>query len=192
MIRKNTWIALIFLGLILAVAWYLEWSPMSKSRVRGTPTATTFPNSFAWNVQDLAIVTFTTNNTKESVGIRRNLDDSWGFIQQSDRLVDQGVAEQIVAEIQSIKTQDALDPNIDLVALGILNPIYTINLKMADNNEFDFKIGDLIPTGNGYYAQINNESPIVISKGSVDSIVEIFNLNSLTMATPTPFPTQTQ
>ncbi len=188
MIRKSTWIILIVLVVLLGATWYLEWSPAGKERARGTPTATPYPTLFEWNNVDVAAVTLNTLSG-ESIGFRRNLDQSWGFVGITNLSINQGTAEQIVISLQSIKVQENLGAEFNLGIVGLENPNYIFTITFNDNRVTEIRIGNATTTGTGYYIQVNDEPPVVVSKGSIDSITSIFTRDTLTLPTPTPFPT---
>jgi hypothetical protein len=65
-------------------------------------------------------------------------------------------------------------------------PDTTITIQITGEDLKIIKIGKVTPTNSGYYVQVGNNSPVVVSKNSIDSIKGLINLGTLILTTPTP------
>jgi hypothetical protein len=82
-------------------------------------------------------------------------------------------------------------------------PAHVITVKNDQGKQTEIKVGKETPTGDGYYVQVDSNTPVVVNKGSIDTLVEQMSLSnlappptstpgvtptlsSLTIVTPTP------
>jgi hypothetical protein len=184
MIRRGTLIVIALLIILLGATWFLEWSPSGKTRAHGTPTATPYPSLFAWNVDQLDTIEISVEGNNP-VSLRRNPDNTWGFSSPQGILADQGKVLQFITSLQSMEIQTIMDPTAALDMLGLVQSVRSIKLQINDGSSVTFKIGQTTPTNTGYYCQVNNDIPVVLSKGAVDSMLELATVDALVLPTPT-------
>ncbi|MBN2256539.1 MAG: DUF4340 domain-containing protein [Anaerolineaceae bacterium] len=75
-----------------------------------------------------------------------------------------------------------------LADVGLTRPTYKMELIFDDGSIQTMSVGSIVPTGSGYYVQVNKDPVIVVSTYSIDSL---FELVSTACATPTPEATLT-
>jgi hypothetical protein len=184
MIRRGTLIVMIILVVLIGVTWLLEWSPSGKARTRGTPTSTPYPSLFSWDVDNLNIIDITISGNIP-VTLRRNPDDTWGFSVPQGLIADQGQVLQLISSLQTINVQASLDSNVSLDMLGLENPPQVFKLQTSDGTNYILKIGQITPTNMGYYCQVNDNPVVVLSKGAIDSLLELATVDALLLPTPT-------
>jgi hypothetical protein len=189
MIRKQTWILLIIFLLLAGAAYYLQKNPNIKL-VAPTPSATQEPAVLpGWNNGDIARIEY-----KDSQGMQIQLqqDSSGAWMLQPDaKTVDVGKIEQIRTQILDLRTIASLDTGLNLDVMGLSQPSGIFILTNTQAKQVKIQIGKATPTGTGYYVRIDQNPPIVISKGAVDALLDLFKKEALLDLTPTPAPVET-
>jgi len=186
MIRRGTLVVLAIFVLLIGVTWYLEWSPAGKARVKGTPTATSYPKLIVLGTGELMKLEL--KSSSGTFGIKRNLNDTWSFTDDQNTPADQGKIQQLLATLTSLQSMATLDTKtLDAFGLVSANKILTIQ---TTNGTSVMKIGKITPTTSGYYVQVDNQSPVVVDKTSMDDILNTLTRKALTPPTATPLPTQ--
>jgi hypothetical protein len=184
MVRRGTLGVLAVFLLLSVAAWYLEWSPSGKTRARGTPAATTAPKVVSIDIDKIALFEFQ-DNRNEVIRIVRNPDNTWS-LDKRKIAIDQGKIQQLLASFANLTTLSVMDNTVDLSAFGLVVPDTTITIQITGEDLKIIKIGKVTPTNSGYYVQVGNNSPVVVSKNSIDSIKGLINLDTLILTTPTP------
>ena len=186
MIRRGTLVVLAIFVLLIGVTWYLEWSPAGKARVRGTPTATAFPRIIILGSGELMKLEL--KNSSGNFGIKRNLNETWSFVDDQNTPADQGKIQQMLDTLTGLQSVATVDTKtLDAFGLVSANQILTIQ---ATNGTIIMKIGKMTPTTSGYYVQVDNHSPVVVDKYSIDQILNTMSRQALSPATATPLPVQ--
>jgi hypothetical protein len=187
MIRKSTYTLLIILLILAAVVVFLQRTPALNAKSDSLPTSTDSP--MLMDLGNKAITAFAMSDDQGHV-LKSFLDkqNNW-FIEQpigcqysSDSL------SSSLSLIQTLKVLVSLETPPALSDVGLNKPTYTLALTFNDGSTQTLKVGSVVPTGTGYYVQVNNDSVVVISQYSVDSL---FGLVSTACATPTPEPSAT-
>jgi len=184
MISRTTWIVLALFIIALAAAIYLQNTPAPTGTML-TPSPTSYPKLinevFSNNFVNIAI-----NDAKGSIFAIERKDNQWIFTDTPDLPVDQGKVQELLDELTSANIFTSLDPKTNLVDLGLDSPAYTINLKMSGGNSFSILIGNKTPVENGgYYAQVNQNPPVVINSGTGEAILNLVKKEALIQPTPT-------
>jgi len=187
MIRRGTLIVLAIFVLLIGVTWYLEWSPAGKARVVGTPTATAYPSLLQLPSTEMMKIEFKDSNG--TIGIKRNLNDTWSFDDEQNTPVDQGKVQQVLASLSGLQSLATLDTKT-LDAFGLVTANRTLTIQTSTKGTVVLKIGNITPTTSGYYVQIDNHPPVVVDKTSLDEVLNNITLQALLPATATPLPVQ--
>jgi hypothetical protein len=184
MIRRGTLVVVAIFVLLIGLSWYLEWSPAGKARVRGTPTATAYPRIISLGSGELMKLELKTSSG--TFGIKRNLNDTWSFADNENTPTDQGKIQQLLATLTGLQSKATVDTKtLDAFGLVSANQILTIQ---TTNGTSVLKIGKITPTSSGYYVQVDNQSPVVVDKYSIEQILNTMNRQALSAATATPLP----
>jgi len=190
MIRRGTWIAIALLIILLGVTWYFEWSPTGKARVIGTPTATLIPQIIKENQSELFLVELSTSSG-EVTTLRKNPDNTWSLPSSPDQTVDQGKAQELLSDIYSLTPLTTLDSKVSLDSFGLMNPTQVLNVQVTNGSPYVIKLGSLTATESGYYIQVNSDPVIIVSKTSLESILDLLKTDALIVKTATPTPSST-
>jgi hypothetical protein len=185
MIRRSTWIVLgIFILLLLGI---FIWPKISKNTEPVEPTSTVIVQ---WPVFDLegrdVIGIAISDHTGESISFEReNPTADWVVLGQPTELVDSGIFENTVRNLAylMIDTQFQIEP--PLTAMGLDSPSYSILLTLDNAEKVSLFIGNLVPTGGGYYVKVDNNPAVVVSQTDIDFITSSLK-NPPLLPTSTP------
>jgi hypothetical protein len=122
------------------------------------------------------------------VEIAREVPGSWTLVSEEAKPVEAGKVEQLCAQIAAVQVMTFLPEDTVPDALGLNAPIYTLQVTTGENQQHEILVGKRIPTGNGYYVQVNDQTPIVIDQNNVDTIVSLMNALLVSEPTGTPAP----
>jgi hypothetical protein len=187
MIRKSTYWLLVILLLLAAVVVFLQRTPGLKNDTDLMPTSTESP--ILMNLGGRTITAFAMTDDQGRL-LKASLNDQkdW-FIEQpsgcqyaSDNLANS------LSTIQTFKVLVSLEAPPALADVGLTRPTYQLILTFDDGTTQSLKVGSIVPTGSGYYVQVNYDPVVVVTKYSIDTL---FGLVSTACATPTPEPNET-
>lgn len=128
--------------------------------------------------------------TGEVVEVARTADGAWELIQPLEASADQGAAEAAASQITTLRIEDTI-PDLDLDIVGLQDPEYVIIVRFNDDVERKVNIGVITPTETGYYALTPDGAVVIVSKTSIDSLLNLLR-NPPYLETPTPSPVATE
>ncbi|MEN6436608.1 MAG: DUF4340 domain-containing protein [Anaerolineaceae bacterium] len=182
MVKKSTWVVIVIFAVLVVALIMVEKFPVGP--LKGTPTPTMQPalldSSLKQQIININIQGGTEPFTLERAG------DTWVFSKDHSVNVLQSAANEMVDVLFSLDTKSVVDPTTPMETMGLVEPsiIFTINIK--DGQAQKVTIGGITPTSSGYFAQINQDQPIVISTYAVESLIRFINPEGLMAETPTP------
>lgn len=188
MIRKSTGYALGILALLLIALGLMKYMPgLNSAATDQLPTATNSPTLL--NLAGKSISAFIMSDDQGRV-LKAKLGDqgSWFIEIPSGCQFDSEQLSSYLSLIQTFKVLVSMETPPELTDVGLLSPTYQLVLTFNDGSTQNINIGSIVPTGSGYYVQVNNGPVVVVSKSSIDSLFEIV---STVCATPTPEPSST-
>lgn len=204
MIRRSTWIVLgIFAVLGLGV---FLWQRYGVKEEPVEPTPTTEVSSLVFSLGDQTIASYQILDTEgNSISFGRDpVSDAWVVTDQPAELADSSQIETVAGSLAFLFVDTALAGQPPLDSMGLDQPSYTIKLFLDNGEQSNLYVGDLIPTGSGYYARVGDEPAMVIAKTDMDAVLNLLKTPPLaatytptvtftaTMtATSTPMPTVT-
>ncbi len=185
MIKRTTWIMLALFLALAGFALYQRYAPNSTT-AQATPSATVAPVEFLFPA-DQGVVVALTLESREGHRLRAvRQEEAWRLLEPIEAAAQAGSMEAATSQLTSLSVVTRLDLNP--ADVGLDPPAYTITVEFSNGQTLTAWIGDVTPTGNGYYARKNDGSIVVIRKHSVDSLLSL--LESPPYAeTPTPSPT---
>jgi len=186
MIQKKTWILLILFFVILSLALFIEQTPSITSSLR-TATPTVFLKLFpGWSVEDLASLQLSDAKTQAIVGLEKYSENTWGFSPPQVALeVDQGKVQSLISSLLSLEILNTINANSTLEQYGLLPPNLIITLQNTQGETKLMNIGSETATASGYYVQVDDGMPAVISKYGIEGILQLFSPEGLILQTPT-------
>ena len=189
MVKKSTLILLIIaIILVGAYVWLQNQGSLDFSSQSDEPTATPLPRFIQLEASNLASLKLT-RPEKEDLMISKSADGRWQINVPGASITEGNIA-QIMTEFNAIQVKQQFNLDLDLTTLGLDNPQYIFTLTQGDGTQHIIKIGNANPLNTDYYAQLDAGAPVLVSQGSIDSIVSILEI-AATPPTSTPAPTAT-
>ena len=102
--------------------------------------------------------------------IARNADGVWVLEKPIETEANQGSAQAAATQLTALRIVSHPDVAPDIVGL---NPAsYTLTVKLTGGSEKIVRIGDLAPTGSGYYVNVNGSDEVfILSQDGLDALL---------------------
>jgi len=182
MVKKTTWIFIgIFLVLVVGML-LIEKYPVGP--FKGKPTAT--PQPVVFESIDINLVTnIKIFSDTGSIELEKT-GDTWIMGNDRQTAVSQEKVAELLYILEKLDSKSSLDPETPMDVMGLTMPNQTIILKTEVGTEYLLTIGVATPTGNGYYAQMNNGTPQIISSYAGTSLARFSDPGFFIASTPEP------
>jgi hypothetical protein len=173
MIRRSTWILLGLFALVLAFAWGLQRF-QSQRQASITPTAAAGDQQLL-DIQGSAVASLSVENDRgQSLVLGRDTAGLWTILEpQGGGETDTGRAESAITQLLSLRSQYALEMPDNLEDYGLLTPAYTLTLALNGGEKHVILVGKEAPVVSGYYIRLDGGLPQVVSKFSLDPVLEM-------------------
>ena len=186
MIRKSTLAVVLLFGIALAALLILKQVPNSPLSPTPTILATSSPNLVTgWKTSDVSQLTYKATAGKEQ-NFTRNSDGSWT---DGKLTIEGGKLEQILSELLAARVVAQMPADISLKDIQLDNPVQIVILHSADGRSAAINFGGSTPTQSGYYVRVDNGAAVILSKDTLDTVLQL--LDEAGLPTPTPLPTPT-
>lgn len=127
------------------------------------------------------------SETGEQVVITRNEAGVWVLEQPIETEADQASAEAAVSQLTSLRIESRLE--VAPEAAGLVQPLYTFTVILTGGSEKSVIIGDLTPTGIGYYARVDgNDETLIIGRAGLEALFTLIESPPYVEPTPTNMP----
>lgn len=184
MIRKQTWILLVVFAALLGVMFFLRQNPLPDPAA-ATPSVTAQPVLLPdWQPADITQVSIQ-HGQGEARLLGKDAAGSW-LLEPGALPVEAGKVEQLRAQITDLRVIAALAPGFDPAATGLSQPVLTLAIGNLQGQESVLKIGGQTPIETGYYIQVGENAPVVVSKFAVEALLDLAQIEKLANITPTP------
>jgi hypothetical protein len=185
MIRRNTWILLAVLVVLVALAWYLQ-QPGRPTKASTTPTV---------EIKGLLDIDPTTvnslvieDNQGKIVSFNKDAENNWTLTEPKGEPGDITTAASAINSFTGLQVLSSLENVPALDVIGLAQPAYVVTLTTTGGQTRKVSIGLATLTGSGYYVKVDNGPVVVVGKYAVDSLVNVFKNPPLA---PTSTPTVT-
>jgi hypothetical protein len=182
--RSTVVVLVIFLALVSLLLYLNQKEPAAEEAV-ATPAK---PVEFLFSDSDgLPASIDIKSNAGEQVVISRNEAGVWVLKQPTETEADQASAEAAASQLTTLRIESRLE--LDPEAAGLIQPVYTLTVEMTGGKKKSVRIGNLTPTGIGYYASVNNSDEIlVVNRTGLDALLTLIENPPIVEATPTNIP----
>jgi len=174
--KRGTWIVLVIFLALVGLWVYLDRKEPPVEEVEATPTSVVeyLFDETAGQPTSISIEA----ESGEKVAIERNENGEWVLLQPIETEASQGSSEAAASQLMALRVLSK--PEVALADVGLVEPLYVITVKLTGGTEEMVRIGDLTPTGSGYYAKINGRNEVLIlGQTGLDAL--------LTMVTAPPY-----
>ena len=187
--RRSTWIVLgIFVVLALGVFLWQRYGKTDQEAAEPTPTIA--PVNMVFDLGTKLVQSFSiTDATGESITMQHELSSNmWVVMDQPADMADPTQIEAVASSFSYMTVDTELTTQPPLDAMGLDQPSYTITLDLDNGERNVLFVGDLTPTGTGYYAQVDGKPVVVIAKSDITTLINMLTTPPLK---PTYTPTET-
>ncbi len=185
MVKRPTWILLVTLVLVVVAYFVIKNHPINTSQTTPTATATTFLVTQADGIlQSLHIF----DEKGNSIRMQRDLSKTWVITAPKSGVADQGLAGAAETQIGALRIVTILETPPDPSAIGLANSLYTMELGFVSGVNHKIEIGNMTPTGSGYYVRYDGGRIYVIEQSGIDALLRLLEAPPFP-ATATPVAT---
>jgi hypothetical protein len=185
MVKRSTWLLLAILALAIGAYYFLMKHPSKTTEP--TPTAT--GNSFLLTQADGVLQSLRIYDQEgNTFQMQRDLSKIWVIIAPTSGVADQALADAAESQISALRVVTMLETQPDPSSIGLASPVDTLVVSFANGTSHKIEIGNMTPTGSGYYVRYDDEKIYVISQSGIDAILKLLNAPPYP-ATETPNPT---
>jgi len=182
--KRSTWIVLVIFLALVGLLLYLNQNEPPAEELDATPTETV---EYLFNeTAGLPTSIDIEARSGEKVAIERNEAGKWVLKQPIETEADQGSAEAAASQLSTLRILSR--PEVAPEEAGLVEPSYTMTVKLTGGTEEVVRIGDLTPTSSGYYTNINGSNEIlIVGQTGLDSLLTMVSSPPY-VETPTPAP----
>lgn len=182
--KRSTWIVLVVFLALVGVLLYLNQKEPPAEETDATPTETV---EYLFNESDgLPASIAIEAKSGEQVTVERNEAGVWVLKQPIETEADQGSAEAAATQLKALRVVSR--PGVAPADAGLVEPAYVMTVKLTGGTEKVVRIGDLTPTGSGYYASIDgSEEVLIVDNTGLDALLTLVTSPPFA-STPTPIP----
>ncbi len=179
MARRSTWILLFTFLILLIGTVIMEKSLMQQNQQNQTltETPTLFPG---WSSNMVNGLIIKNSEENELIALKRNHQGMWVLDASPNQTVDQGIVEELISTLLSLKPLYILDETLPPDTLGLETPYLSIELTDIKNRKITLQIGAITPIRNGYYACINFDHQYVISANTAEALFYLSTVKAIT------------
>ncbi len=175
MIRRNTWLLLFVLAVLIGFSYYLA-GRKSREAAQATPTVGSL-NLFS--AADGAPTDIKVENASgDSVEVGLDQSGAWVVKAPTAGPADQASAEAAATQVGALRVLATVELGPDVI--GLDKPAYTITITFGSGKSHKVLVGSVNPIQSGYYVQMDAGPNQVVDKFGLDAL--------LNMVTNPPYP----
>jgi hypothetical protein len=170
MVKRPTLILLIILALAIGAYFLIKNRPLKSTE--STPTV--LGNTFLVTKSDGVLQSLRINDDQgHTVQLQRDPSKVWVLAAPTPGEADQALAGAAETQVGALRIVTTLETIPDLSAIKLDSPACTIELKFDSGIQHKLEVGDLTPTGSGYYVRYDGGKVYVISQDGIDSLLNL-------------------
>ena len=183
--KRTTVIVLIIFLALVGLVLYLNQKEPAADELDVTPPAAV---EFLFSSTDgLPVSIDIKSETGEQVVIARNEAGAWVLEQPIETEADQASAEAAASQLTSLRIESRL--KVAPESAGLVTPSYTLSVESTGGTMKTVRIGDLSPTGIGYYARVEgSDETLIINRTGLEALLTLLESPPYVEPTPTNMP----
>ena len=168
--KRSTWIVLVIFLALVGLFFYLNQREGTTSE-EGDATPTVAPVEYLLTDTDgLPSSIEIKSDNGEQVRIERNEAGEWVVKQPVEAEANQGSAEAAASQLTSLRIVSR--PEVAPADAGLVHPSYELTVGLTSGTVKNVRIGDLTPTGSGYYTSVDDSDEVlIVSKTGLDALL---------------------
>ncbi len=171
--RRTTWILLVALAILGALAYYLNTNPDAFSTATPTPTTSAEPTTL-WSLDTANVLSFSVvdNVNKVTFSAAVDANGTWVITQPEPGEADQTQLSSLASSLGALYVNRTITETTDLGEFGLLSPDYTLEVTQIDGSVVKASVGQKNPAGTSYYVLRSGEAnAILVSSFSLDTFL---------------------
>ena len=183
MIRRSTLVLLVVFAALVAGAIFWQRSQDKKSPSEATAT----PGSqllfdFKGNITGLRLE----RTSGGMLELGRDAQGTWTLIYPKAEATDISAVQGAVSQLISMSVLSTLEEGPTMEAAGLATPAYRLLISLDDGSQVVMNVGNVTPTGAGYYVLVSQQGMSIVSKYSLEPFLKLLdNPPVMLPATPT-------
>ncbi|HRJ75455.1 MAG TPA: DUF4340 domain-containing protein [Anaerolineales bacterium] len=183
--RTGTWVTILVLAVVIAIAYYLNRNAETTTEAEITPTVEA---QFVFDSTKIVKSIEVQPAEGQTIAIERNAENVWVLTQPDAVEADPALAEAAASQLSALRISDEIDGDPSI--FGLDAPTYIITVTFDDGTSNTLEVGDSTPTNNGYYVRLDGQDMLIVSLSGIDSLTNLANFPPY-LYTPTPTATAT-
>ncbi len=185
MIRRSTLVLVVIFAALVAGAIYWQRSQDKKAPAA---EATATPGSqllfhFKGNISGLRLE----HTSGGLLELGRDEQGAWKLIYPKADETDIAAVEAAVSQLISTPVLSTLEEGPSMEAAGLATPAYRLLINLDDGSQVVMNVGNVTPTGAGYYVLVSQQGMSIASKFSLEPILKLLDNPPVKLpATPEP------
>lgn len=191
--KRSTQIMVVLFVLMGALTYYTSQPDnLITKAFAPTPTKTEEPRKQVIGIEKPAAILLGIRNSENRQIMITNLNGVWMVTDGYTDMASQEAAGAVIDGLRQLNVMSEIGTPTDLKQFGLEQPAYKVNIGYEDKTVQEFQIGNLTPTGLGYYVRMDDGNVVVVNKYSIETLTGVFNQPLFMFtATPSPLPTNT-
>ena len=182
MIRRSTLVLLVLFVILAAGAIFWQRSQNKKAPADATAT----PGSqllfdFKGNINGLRLE----RTSGGLLELSRDEQGTWQLVYPKADETDVAAVEAAVSQLISVPVISTLEEGPSMEAAGLATPAYRLLINLDDGSQVVVNIGNVTPTGAGYYVLVSQQGMSIVSKYSLEPFLKLLD-NPPVKPTATP------
>ncbi len=173
--RRSVWVLLAILVALIGLALYLE---NYKPKPGFVPPPQQTPSQFLFTLGEDVIVTgirIEVVTEEKIIAVERGEDGFWQVIEAPQAEIEQGMIEAAASQVTALRLL-AKGLSLSPVDVGVREPAYLVDVTFSDDVEHAFRVGNVTPSGSGYYIQSADGEIAIIDRDGFDSLLTLIKL----------------
>ncbi|MCA1899809.1 MAG: DUF4340 domain-containing protein [Chloroflexi bacterium] len=181
--QAGTWISVLMLAALVALAFYLNRSKENAAAEDLTPT---LEKTFVFSAADGTVSSIEIKTAGgETVKIARDGENAWKVVLPIEAEANQGLAESAASQLSALSISSQIESGKPLEIFGLENPDYVVAIEFKEGGVHTLEIGDNTPTRKGYYVRLDKEKTMVVGASGVEALLNLVSSPPY-LNTPTP------
>jgi hypothetical protein len=169
-IKRSTWFLLAVFILLLGFVFYWQRSGIGEE-AEATPTLESLLLNI--NLDDLREVAIKGRDAN-SVSFTRNEKGQWVFVDPGVTIDESTDVALNLGQLASLRILNSFTTAPQAEITGLDNPAYVISIQLSNGVKHELLLGELTPTGTGYYARLGDGPVSVVPQYELDQVINLY------------------
>jgi hypothetical protein len=175
MVRKSTWIIFAIFIAFLIIGILITWhTPESSNSASPTPVELALPADILAELSEICY-----KDSNGSLITIRQVDGSWSFTSDHQTEINQSRIGELISNLKSLEIFSKFNSSSNTNELELFPTGQEIILTNSKGKSARISIGSPTPTGSGYYLQVDNDVPVIVRKGAMETILDLLSRGNL-------------